>query len=247
MWTDLDRPPLRGADVARAPWREVEVRQEVDSTNAVVARAAQAGEAEGLVVVAETQTAGRGRLDREWVSPPRAGLTFSVLLRPVSLQRTLVPLLVGTAVADAIEHACDVESALKWPNDVLIGDRKVAGILAEVAAGAVVVGIGINVLTRSDELPEGATSLSVESDDVVDRLPVLLAVLRAIESAYSGWDEPTILKNYRRRCVTIGRDVRALLPGGDVIEGTAVDVDASGALVFDDGRVVSSADVVHLR
>lgn len=260
-FTDLDRPPLVARTLARAvratpPWNEVHVLQTVGSTNDLVATAARGGQPEGLVVVAEHQTGGRGRLDRQWVSPPRAGLTFSVLLRPAvaAAVRPWVPLLLATAAAEALSARCDLDVSLKWPNDLLVGGRKVGGMLAESTGDAVVVGIGLNVSTRGDELPRAdATSLSIETGGVVDRLPVLLAVLRAMGPAYTSWDgaAESAARRYRARCDTIGRPVRVSLPGGTTLDGEAADVDDSGCLVVRaaDGTTtaVSAGDVVHVR
>src|SRR3954452_11526568 len=154
MYGDLDRPPLRAAALQRALDQDgyrVEVLDSTGSTNAVVAERARAGEPHGLVVIAEEQTRGRGRLDRTWVSPARAGLTFSLLVRP-SGPLSWVPLLAGVGVAQAIRRRCELDAVLKWPNDVLVVDRKLCGLLAEAVDGAVVLGIGLNVTTRRDEL-----------------------------------------------------------------------------------------------
>ncbi len=129
-------------------WREVRVVAETGSTNADLLAAAGAGTGEGTVLVAEAQTAGRGRLDRRWASPPRAGLTLSVLLRPGGVPAALLgwlPLLAGVAAAAAVRRVTTVAAVLKWPNDVLVGDAKLGGILAERTGTAVVIGIGINV------------------------------------------------------------------------------------------------------
>src|SRR3954471_13264047 len=191
-YTDLDRPPLRPTVLRRAlvvpggVWRRLEVRAETGSTNADVVAAARGGEREGLVVVAGQQTAGRGRRGREWVSPPRAGLTVSVLLRPgvADAERGWpavparaygwLPLLAGVAVRTAVQRIADIDAGLKWPNDLLVGAReeKAAGILAEAAGdGAVVVGIGLNVTTTAAELPaeRPATSLKLAGARVTDR------------------------------------------------------------------------------
>ncbi|MCM4084015.1 biotin--[acetyl-CoA-carboxylase] ligase [Paractinoplanes hotanensis] len=279
-FTDLDRPPLSPRSLERALvtpgslWTRVEVVAETASTNADVGAAVAKGEPEGLVVVAEQQTAGRGRRDRQWVSPARAGLTLSVLLRPGRPDRehewrTLspatfgwLPLLAGVALCDAVERVAEVEATLKWPNDLLVGDRKCAGILAEVSGDAVVVGLGLNVTTRAEELPETnglpATSLRVAGAAVTDRDPLLRALLRGFASWYAGWREAGgdaemsgLLAAYRRSCSTIGRQVRVLLPAGETLTGEATEVDAAGQLVVRtaDGAEhrVSAGDVLHVR
>ena len=252
VYDDLARPPLSATALTRAlaggGWR-VEVLESVDSTNRVVA--ARADEPPGLVVVAEQQTAGRGRLDRSWVSPPRAGLTFSLLVRPdlPPARWGLVPLLAGAAVVTAVRSQTGLDAALKWPNDVLVGGRKLCGLLAEVAGPAVVVGIGFNVTTLAAELPHPqATSLAVEGV-VADRDTVLRAVLRALEAiglGPSGGSLEPGLQAYRALCSSVGRRVRVELPGGAVHEGTAQAVDDEGRLVVD-GVPHAAGDVVHLR
>src|SRR5207302_7075942 len=152
------RPPLSAARLRAALvtpggfWTDVQVKTETGSTNADAAAAARAGAPEGLVVVAESQTAGRGRLDRQWLSPPRAGLTLSVVLKPPSRYQWL-PLLAGVALVETVRRPGELDAVLKWPNDLLIDGRKCAGILAESVGDAVVVGIGLNVTLREPELP----------------------------------------------------------------------------------------------
>ncbi len=260
-------------------WSRIDVRAETGSTNADAAVAASQGEPEGLVVVAEQQSAGRGRRDRHWVSPPRAGLTMSMLLRPAqpnpdrnwsAVPRTAhswLPLLAGVALLEAVERVAEVPAALKWPNDLLVstaetGDAKCAGILAEVAGDAVIVGIGLNVTTRLDELPETTglppTSLKLAGAQVTDRDPLLRAILRGFAGWYAGWREADgdaelsgLLAAYRRGCVTIGRPVRVLLPGGAELVGEATSVDDGGRLVVrtvDGGEHrVSAGEVLHVR
>ena len=245
MYGDLDRPPLRVAALNRAlepDGYRVEVLESVASTNAVVAERARAGEPHGLVVVAEEQTAGRGRLDRTWVSPARAGLTFSVLLRPTEVTGW-VPLLAGLGVAQALRRQCEVDAVLKWPNDVLVADRKVCGLLAEAVGDAVVVGIGINVTTRREELPVAeATSLALEGAATTDRDTVLRSVLRAMSDSLGD----RMLPAYRELCSTLGREVQVHLPDGTTVTGTATEVDDAGRLVVD-GTAYAAGDVVHLR
>jgi BirA family transcriptional regulator, biotin operon repressor / biotin---[acetyl-CoA-carboxylase] ligase len=161
----LDAARLNGVLASRPGlWREVRVVEETGSTNADLLSQARSGAAEGLVLVAEAQTSGRGRMGRRWISPPRRALTFSVLLRPAVPAGLLswAPLLAGVAVASALQRTAGVDARLKWPNDVLVDGAKIAGILAERWGDAVVIGTGINVLQQRGELPvPTATSLLV--------------------------------------------------------------------------------------
>ena len=251
MYDDLDRPPLRARPLARAlapdGWR-VEVLAATGSTNAVVAERAQAGEPAGLVVVAEAQTAGRGRLDRTWTSPPRAGLTLSALVRPdlPPEQWPWLPLLTGLAVASAVREQAELDAVLKWPNDVLVGGRKLCGVLAQVPLpGAAVLGIGLNVTTRAEELPHAqATSLLLEGAATTDRDTLLRAVLRALTTALADLDAGR--EAYRALCSTVGRRVRVELPGERSVDGEAERVDGHGRLVVG-GTAYAAGDVVHLR
>ena len=248
---DLSRPPLRVKALQRAlapdGWR-VEVVAVTGSTNAVVAGRALAGEPAGLVVVAEAQTAGRGRLDRSWVSPPRAGLTMSVLVRPdlPPVRWPWLPLLAGLAVSTALREQAELDAVLKWPNDVLVDDRKVCGVLAEVPeSGAAVIGIGLNVTTRPAELPhDQATSVAMAGGSTTDRDTLLRAVLRALGDVLADVDAARAA--YRGRCSTLGRRVRLHLPGDTSVEGVAEEVDDVGRLVVG-GRAYGAGDVVHLR
>ncbi len=222
------RPPL-DVDrlVAGSPW-PVEVLDRAGSTNALLAERARAG-ADPQVLVAEHQTAGRGRLDRTWETPLRAALTFSVLFRPaVEPDRwPWLPLLVGYAVRETLPSSA--AASLKWPNDVLIGDRKVAGILVERVESrsgpAAVVGIGLNVSTTLAELPvPTATSLEIELGEEPDRTDLLLGLLHELDRRYRSWlEDPSadeVLKaSYARHCSTLGRRVRVDLPGGGVLDG----------------------------
>lgn len=266
-WSDLARPALDGPALATALtrdsdlWRSLEVVPEIGSTNAqLVRRAADPAAAEGTVLVAEHQAAGRGRLDRVWTSPPRAGITVSFLLRPdvPGARRGWLPLLVAVALAESVGEVTGVLSALKWPNDLLAGDgRKLAGILAQSTGEAVVVGVGLNVTTSAAELPETGTSLSLVTGATVDRGPVLLAFLRAVERRYRRWTatlgDPVssgLAADYLAWSATVGADVVVTLPDGSTLEGTATGVDWDGRLVVRtaDGQVeLASGDVAHLR
>jgi BirA family biotin operon repressor/biotin-[acetyl-CoA-carboxylase] ligase len=212
----------------------------------------------GTVRAAEYQTAGRGRLDRSWVSPPRAGLTFSVLLRPDRPTATWgwLPLLAGVALAEAVQDATGVPAALKWPNDLIAGpdERKLAGILAQASGPAVVVGIGLNVSTTPAELPvEAATSLALLGAAEVDRTALLAGVLGRIDSWYRRWNtaDDELAAAYRARCATLGRPVRVARADRGSVEGVAEDVDELGRLrlrTSGGGReTVAAGDVIHLR
>ena len=280
-YSDLQRPPLVARSLERAlltpggPWRRLELMAETGSTNADVAEAARTGEPEGLIVVAEQQLAGRGRRDRQWVSPARAGLMLSVLLRPGCGAHPVsnrhwgwLPLLAGVALQEAVQRSTGLDAALKWPNDLLVRggplDRegKCAGILAEVIGEAVVLGIGLNVTTRVDELPPAggvpATSLQIAGARTTDRDSLLKALLRGLARWYGGWRETGgdaepcgLLAAYRRGCTTVGRLTSVQLPTGAELVGEATSVDPDGRLVIRtaDGAVhkLSAGDVVHVR
>ncbi|MEV5435668.1 biotin--[acetyl-CoA-carboxylase] ligase [Streptomyces sp. NPDC052682] len=273
-WSDLDRPPLNATALRRglvhegALWSQVEVVQRTGSTNSdLVARAAEGTASEGAVLVAEEQTAGRGRLDRQWTAPARSGLFFSVLLRPVEVPVARwgwLPLLTGVAVATGLSRAAGVDTALKWPNDLLVKvggeERKAGGILAERAGeGGVVVGVGVNVSLRADELPvPTAGSLLLAGAVSTDRDPLLRGVLRALEQWYVRWREAGgdpaacgLQEAYAAGCATLGRMVRAELPGGRSLVGEAVALDGDGRLVLATREgvqePVGAGDIVHLR
>jgi BirA family biotin operon repressor/biotin-[acetyl-CoA-carboxylase] ligase len=242
----------------RSRWR-VEVVERSPSTNAAVAARARGGETDGLVLVAEHQTAGRGRLDRSWVTPPRAALTLSLLVAPHQVPAARwpwLPLLTGLAVTDALSEA-GVAAGLKWPNDVLLDERKVAGVLVErverPSGASAVVGIGLNVTATREELPvPTATSLLLAGADV-DRTQLLGLLLDAFAARYDAWRDASgtgLRTAYVARCSTIGRQVRVELPGASALRGEAVGVDDGGRLQVDDGRrvhLLGAGDVVHVR
>ncbi|MDX3801282.1 biotin--[acetyl-CoA-carboxylase] ligase [Streptomyces sp. AK04-3B] len=273
-WSDLDRPPLNGAALRRALvregglWSGVDVVQRTGSTNSDLVTAASEGRAqEGAILVAEEQTSGRGRLDRRWTAPPRSGLFFSVLLTPSEVPVARwgwLPLLTGVAVATGLSRAAGVDTALKWPNDLLVTvggeERKAGGILAERAGtDAVVVGVGLNVTLRAEELPvPQAGSLALAGAVTTDRDPLLRAVLRSLEEWYGRWraaggdpDASGLQETYAAGCATLGRTVRAELPGDRSLVGEAVAVDGDGRLVIatEEGvqEPVGAGDIVHLR
>lgn len=230
---------------------------EAESTNAVAADAPRAGS----IVVADHQTAGRGRLDRHWETPPGTALTFSAVVDPglPDEQWPLLPLATALAVADGVRRAAGVDPLLKWPNDLLLhGDSangKFAGILLERVADPgdperplAVIGIGINVGMTAEQLPvPTATSLAIAGADA-DRTDVFGHVARALSSVLATLREQPdgMLDRYRSACTTIGRHVEVHLPDGSVLAGLADGVDEHGRLVVD-GLAVAAGDVVHVR
>ena len=251
------RPALDPDRLATPQGWRVEITESAPSTNVLVADRARADEEAGLVVVTEHQTAGRGRLDRVWETPARSSLTFSVLLRPdVPAQDwPWLPLLTGYAVQAALADRLP-DIALKWPNDVLVEERKVAGILVEridTPQGlAAVVGVGINVSQTLEELPVAlATSVELETGEPVDRTDLFGQVLGSLHGLQGLLFDPESLRTaYTDVCSTIGREVDVHLPGDEVRRGEALHIDARGALVVSTGDgtfTVGAGDVIHVR
>ena len=269
----IDRSTLDAELVdAESLWTRVDVVAETGSTNADLAQAARDGAPAGSVLVADHQSAGRGRMGRTWTAPPGTGIAMSVLVRPaVPLERwTWLPLLAGLAVSDGIRQETDLPADLKWPNDVLLLGRKVCGVLAERVetpdGPAVVIGMGVNVHLAADQLPvPTATSLALALAELgvpgvpVSRTALISTALRSLERILARWEEVADVPGvgaeglalaYRERCATLGREVRISLSDGSAVEGVARDVDASGRLVLEtaDGpRTFGAGDVVHLR
>ncbi|OBB11200.1 biotin--[acetyl-CoA-carboxylase] ligase [Mycolicibacterium setense] len=258
------RPPLDVTALRNglsSPWRQLDVVEETGSTNAdLLARAAGGTDIAGTVLLAEYQSAGRGRHGRQWSSPPRSQLALSVGVDASGVLTDIwgwLPLATGVAVVDAVAEVTGVRVGLKWPNDVLVGPGggKLAGILAEVASPApvVVVGLGLNVTMTTEESPDPrATSLSQLGAGTVDRNPLAQVLLRHLAARFAGWrnSDPQLAADYRARSVTIGTRVRAVLPGDNTLVGTAVDVDDLGRLIMDTGSEqvrVSAGDITHLR
>ncbi|WP_030451327.1 biotin--[acetyl-CoA-carboxylase] ligase [Herbidospora cretacea] len=265
-YPDLDRPQLSQAalraELVRpgSLWSSLTVVERTGSTNADLGQAVRDGVREGAVLAAESQYAGRGRLGRVWIAPPRSGLTFSVLLRPevrTSLQGWL-PLLFGLAAATAIRQVAEVDVRLKWPNDLLHDERKLAGILAERIDSAVVIGMGLNVSLRDSELPvPHATSLVLAGATCLDRDRLLAGVLRELERLYRDWsqaggdaDASGLRAAYLAASATVGQEVRVELPGERLLTGRATGISESGQLIVTSGGTdhpLSAGDVVHVR
>lgn len=259
----MQRAPLDLAALHAAldeRWRRVVVVEQDESTNATLLHDPSAPDRS--VLVAEHQTAGRGRLDRSWSSPPRAGLTFSVVLRPQAPIRTWgwLPLLTGVALHEALADATGLALALKWPNDLLCAasEGKLAGILAQTSGAAVVIGIGLNVTTTREELPvESASSLELCGAREPDRTLLLIEALRRLDVRAAQWEQAGgdaeacgVARDYRRRCATLGREVTVTTTDGGSVTGRALDIDADGRLLVqraDRVEAIGAGDVQHLR
>ncbi len=259
----MDRPPIDVAALHRElddRWARITVVDEDESTNATLLHDDAAPDR--AVLVAEHQRSGRGRLDRTWTSPPRAGLTFSVVVRPDAPIRTWgwLPLLTGVAIREALVEVTGCDLALKWPNDVLhaSSEGKLAGILAQTSGEAVVIGVGLNVTTTREELPvDTATSLQLCDAQVLDRTALLTASLQRMDARLAQWSDVAgdaeacgLAADYRQACATLDRSVSVSTTAGPVVTGRAVGIDLDGRLqVEHGGRVdaIGAGDVQHLR
>ena len=244
------------------PLTRLDIVETTGSTNAdLLARHSAGEDIDGAVLIAEHQSAGRGRNGRAWSTPPRSQIALSVGIAARGVPTTAwgwVPLLTGVAVVEAVRATTGLDAKLKWPNDVLVGEGKLAGILAEVAAPdpVIVVGLGLNVTLTAEEAPDPrATSLLMLGSTMLDRSALLGAVLAELTVRIDRWrsaggPDATLIADYRSRSLTLGTRVRALLPGDREIIGVATDLDASGQLSIDTGAqtvTVSAGDITHLR
>ncbi|MDP2911009.1 MAG: biotin--[acetyl-CoA-carboxylase] ligase, partial [Candidatus Omnitrophota bacterium] len=234
--------------------------KETGSTNDTAYALASSGEKEGSVVIAESQTSGRGRMNRKWVSPKSKGAYFSAILRPSILPKDVssITLFSALAVAKTISEMTDVKAFIKWPNDVLINGHKVCGILTEMSAETdkinfVIIGIGININTKKDALPKGATSLLEESGREISRVEFVKGIFRNMDKLYGifkAGNIEDIIKEYKEFSNFLGTRVQVTYHD-EKIEGYAVDVDKEGALILrmDSGlnERVLAGDVLMLR
>jgi BirA family biotin operon repressor/biotin-[acetyl-CoA-carboxylase] ligase len=243
--------------VSSIVWR-IEHFDEIDSTNTWLAARAVEGAPEGLVAIADFQSAGRGRLDRRWESPPGASLLCSILLRPDvgPDQLQLVVACVALSTRAALVRLSGVRPSLKWPNDLIVNDAKISGLLAEIVSVddrlAVVVGIGVNlthdgpanVLSTNVRAKSGVTiSAAALLDILLEELEVRRALLDSVEG------QTSLREEYRRALVTLGQMVR-VERSHDVIVGRATTLDEFGQLIVEvngDETAISVGDVVHLR
>ncbi len=252
--------------------RTLHVLPETPSTNTAAIALAQKGAAHGTVVVAERQTAGRGRLGRSWYSPAGENLYCSVIVRqtpaPYKLTEWLswVPLLSAVSVARAVQIVTGLSPSLKWPNDIIIGQRKLGGVLCEsngsrTQGTVVVIGIGINVNSARAAFPDDfrdlATSLAAEAGHPFDRAALLAALLLELEIRLEGLiaEQSADLKcEYTKLCSTLGRHVRISLASGENVEGQADSINPDGSLRIirngaNAGAILDlrAGDVTHLR
>ena len=258
----LDQAALRAELIGTGlGWRRLDVVEQTGSTNAdLLAQAASGTDIAGSVLIAEHQTAGRGRHGRGWSATPRAQITMSVGLSIVDVPTAgwgWLPLATGVAVVDTVAPLLEgVQVGLKWPNDVLAGDppNKLAGILAEVSRPVVVIGLGLNVF-ETPAAVDGATSLLDLGVPAPDRTRLVCGLLRELGRRIVAWRAArgadwALAADYRVRSLTIGKRVHAHLPGGKEVVGLASAIDDQGRLCIDNGgetAVVSAGDVVHLR
>lgn len=249
----MPRAPLDQSQIAATLshyWR-VSVVDLTTSTQADLAEKISAGDAHsGDVIVANFQSAGRGRLDRTFSAPASTALLFSLHLTP---QRSptewgFLPLLVGLSVAETL-NSVNAGISIKWPNDLLINNKKVGGIISTIHGDGVIIGIGINVSMSAQELPmESATSLGLAGVSLLDRNLLLSKILNSLETDFIRWDlGQSFLDRYLDLSATIVRNVRIELPGGREIVAKAISIDEQGQLNLDDGQVISVGDVIHLR
>ncbi len=258
----MDRAPIDAVALRRSAqaWSSITVVEQTHSTNADLLAEVEAPDRS--VLVAEHQIAGRGRLDRAWTSPPRAGLTFSVLLRPnVPIAAWgWLSLLTGVALHEAVRDVAAVDVSLKWPNDLLerASGKKLAGILAQTSGAAVVIGIGLNVTTAVSELPvDTATSLALCGARALDRTRLLTAVLDRWDVRLSEWtraggdaEGSGLAEAYRGACSTLGRNIAVTTTDGARLVGNALAIDGAGRLqlaVHGGVQAIGAGDVEHLR
>lgn len=244
--------------------RSLHLFDDIASTNDTAFTLARAGAANGTTVLAEHQTAGKGRLGRQWISPPHLNIYASVVLTNLQFSQNLswMPLVTGLALAESLHESCAVDIALKWPNDLLCAGKKLGGVLCESssqgpASVRCVVGFGINVNGRIEDFPEalraGATSLHQETQQFFDRNILIADMFNRLESWYDDVESgrfDRIRQAYAEACATLGRDVQVTCMDGTTIQGTATAIGQDGALLVSTVRQtveIRAADVQHLR
>jgi BirA family biotin operon repressor/biotin-[acetyl-CoA-carboxylase] ligase len=253
--TDAPRAPLDKKRISQEIsryWRVSVVEVTGSTQDDLFELASNATALSKTILASEYQSAGRGRLDRTFVAAANSALTFSLYIEPKvdKSEWSFLTLLAGLSVHEAL-HTLDPQTVvgIKWPNDLLIGGKKFAGMIAQATNKGVVLGIGINVGMNAEELPvENATSLAIEGFSELDRNTILATIINHFEINLEMWEnDKSFLAEYRAASATIGNDVEITLPSGEVIQSTAANISDNGALVLTDGREVTVGDVVHLR
>lgn len=230
-------------------WR-VSVVDVTTSTQSDLAALVRSGKAKpGDVIAANFQSAGRGRLSRTFEAPKNSALLFSFYIQPKRKKEDWgwIALIAGISVAQALGK---VKATVKWPNDILVYEKKISGLIAEIVGDGVVIGIGINVGMSLEELPVlTATSLAIEGVSDIDRNEILAKVLSQFESNFITWDEgdDSVAQIYTSLSSTLGTKVQIHYPNDEIEKGLAVAISPRGELVLDSGRRVQAGDVVHLR
>ncbi|MFW0795983.1 biotin--[acetyl-CoA-carboxylase] ligase [Gordonia sp. CPCC 205515] len=256
--TNLNDEALR-TQLSGTRWHTIEVVESTGSTNADLIERSAGENVAGTVRLTTDQTAGRGRHTRVWAAPAGTQVAMSAAVDAGTNTEDLgwLSLIAGLAVADAVESVTAVRPTLKWPNDVLIDDRKVSGILSEYSrtstGGIAVIGVGVNTTMTEDQLPvPTATSLAIVTGKDVSVTDLAAAYLRRLAELLDRWPAElgSLAEAYRERSDTIGRRVRVVLPGDKEVVGTATGIDSAGRIVVDaNGQdvIVAAADVTHLR
>jgi BirA family biotin operon repressor/biotin-[acetyl-CoA-carboxylase] ligase len=253
--TDTPRPALEKSLISEKIsqyWRVSVVEVTGSTQDDLAARVLRNEVQSGEVLVTDFQSAGRGRLDRSFEAPKSSALLFSMYIKPQrdKSEWSFLPILAGLVTTLTFsELDPSVSPQLKWPNDILIGDKKVAGIIAQLTSDGVILGIGINVGMSPDELPvPHATSLSIEGFATLNRNLLLASYLNTFEEMLLRWEDGEDIRHlYRERSATLGRKIQADLPGGGSRTGLAQDISLVGELILEDGQRITVGDIVHLR
>ena len=255
MSNEVLRTPLDEAEINSkiTPYWRVSVVELTGSTQNDLLQLVESKNAfDGQVIVTEYQSSGRGRLDRTFEAPALSALLFSFYIKPRKERSEwgFIPLIAGLSLVRAITSTDTVMNvSLKWPNDLIINEKKCAGIIAQTTDEGIVIGIGLNVSMTPNELPVStATSLAIEGSTITDRNLLLSHLLNTFAELFEGWEEGSeLLDEYASASSTIGKKVRIELPNGENLEATVARISHTGELVLDDGRHVSAGDVIHLR
>lgn len=259
---DLNHSRILAALPVDFPWRsQIHYYDSIDSTNTAAKKAAAQGSCAGTTLIADSQTAGRGRLGRSFLSPAGMGIYLSVILQPECLPRDLMHLTCATAVAacNAVTRYCGLRPGIKWTNDLVVGKRKLAGILTELSVNShtglvdyAVIGIGINCCQHKDDFPQDirdiATSVAIETGKDVDRSGLCADMIIALYEMQQNLlkKKPQIMQIYRENCITLGQTV-SIVGAGSVRHAMALDIDHEGGLLvrYDTGETgtVTSGEV----